>query len=37
KMVPASVGGGASEASDEGPADPGGALDTPPLEEPSSG
>ena len=36
KMVPASVGGGASEASDEGPAEPGGALDQPTLEEPSA-
>jgi ATP-dependent Clp protease ATP-binding subunit ClpC len=35
KMVPASVGGGASAASDDGPAEPGGALDTPPLEEPT--
>jgi ATP-dependent Clp protease ATP-binding subunit ClpC len=34
KMVPASVGGGSAEAADEGPADPGGALDQPTLEEP---
>jgi ATP-dependent Clp protease ATP-binding subunit ClpC len=35
KMVPASVGGGASEASEDGPAEPGGALDKPSVEEPS--
>jgi ATP-dependent Clp protease ATP-binding subunit ClpC len=35
KMVPASVGGGASEASDDGPAEPSGALDKPSVEEPS--
>ncbi|MEA2190034.1 MAG: ATP-dependent Clp protease ATP-binding subunit ClpC, partial [Solirubrobacteraceae bacterium] len=37
KMVPASVGGGGAEASDEdGPAEPGGALDQPTLEEPNT-
>ena len=36
KMVPASVGGGSAEASDEGPAEPGGALDQPTIEEPAS-
>ncbi|MDX6679285.1 MAG: ATP-dependent Clp protease ATP-binding subunit ClpC, partial [Solirubrobacteraceae bacterium] len=36
KMVPAGVGGGAAEASDDGPAEPGGALDQPTLEEPTT-
>jgi ATP-dependent Clp protease ATP-binding subunit ClpC len=37
KMVPAGVGGGAAEgaASDDAPAEPGGALDQPSVEEPS--
>jgi ATP-dependent Clp protease ATP-binding subunit ClpC len=36
KMVPASVGGRSSEAGDDGPAEPTGALDQPPLEEPTA-
>jgi ATP-dependent Clp protease ATP-binding subunit ClpC len=35
KKVPASVGGGSGEA-DEGPSEPGGALDQPSVEEPSA-
>ena len=35
KKVPASVGGGASAEAEDGPAEPGGALDQPSVEEPA--